>query len=253
MAQRGGRQVRHSDSMAAIAPALAKAQGELAPVVKDSTNPHFRKTYVSLDAILTAIRPMLAAHGLAIVQGGAVPHTDEHGRVLAFGVETMLVHTSGEWISTTVLMPLAKHDAQGAGASITYGRRYGVSALLALATEEDDDGNTVSARPVTRQAAPSTPSKGAAPRAGSGPLAGDVAAVVAKAQRGEPVGDARCPSCGGAMWDNRQGKKNPHAPDWKCKDRSCDGAIWPERPRKAALPAGSGPGLDDVPIFEDGR
>jgi hypothetical protein len=50
-----------------------------------------------------------------------------------------------------------------------------------------------------------------------------------------PAGDATngatpaCPKCGGPMWDNREGKKNPKAPDYKCKDRSCDGAIWPAK------------------------
>ncbi len=47
-----------------------------------------------------------------------------------------------------------------------------------------------------------------------------------------------CPKCGGAMWDNREGKRNPKAPDFKCKDRSCDGVIWP--PRGATPAAGSG-------------
>jgi hypothetical protein len=47
-----------------------------------------------------------------------------------------------------------------------------------------------------------------------------------------------CPKCGGAMWDNREGKRNPKAPDFKCKDRSCDGVIWP--PRGSTPAAGSG-------------
>jgi len=38
-----------------------------------------------------------------------------------------------------------------------------------------------------------------------------------------------CPKCGGPMWDNREGKKNPKAPDFKCKDKGCDGAIWPAK------------------------
>jgi hypothetical protein len=41
-----------------------------------------------------------------------------------------------------------------------------------------------------------------------------------------------CPKCGGRMWDNRATKRNPRAPDFKCRDRSCDGVIWP--PRTAA-------------------
>lgn len=38
-----------------------------------------------------------------------------------------------------------------------------------------------------------------------------------------------CPKCGGKMWDNRLSKRNPKAPDYKCRDRSCDGVIWPAR------------------------
>ena len=38
-----------------------------------------------------------------------------------------------------------------------------------------------------------------------------------------------CPKCGGRMWDNRVGKRNPKAPDFKCRDRGCDGVIWPPK------------------------
>jgi len=43
-----------------------------------------------------------------------------------------------------------------------------------------------------------------------------------------------CPKCGGKMWDNRLGKRNPKAPDFKCRDRDCDGVIWPPKPARAA-------------------
>lgn len=46
-----------------------------------------------------------------------------------------------------------------------------------------------------------------------------------------------CPKCGGALWDNRQSKKNPKQPDYKCKDAGCDGVIWPPRePKRQAAP-----------------
>ena len=49
-----------------------------------------------------------------------------------------------------------------------------------------------------------------------------------------------CPKCGGDMWDNRVGKRNPRAPDFKCKDRECDGVVWPPRDANlAATPAAS--------------
>lgn len=70
------------------------------------------------------------------------------------------------------------------------------------------------------------------------PGASDAAPQVGGANGG---GDARegdrgdsdqpsCPRCGGRMWDNRLTKRNPRAPDYKCRDRSCDGVIWPARP-----------------------
>lgn len=56
-----------------------------------------------------------------------------------------------------------------------------------------------------------------------------------------------CPRCGGEMWDNRVGKRNPRAPDFKCKDRSCDAAIWPPRSASAAAPERSTPGPAQSP------
>src|SRR3954462_4171960 len=56
----------------------------------------------------------------------------------------------------------------------------------------------------------------------------------------EAVGPPPCPKCGGDMWDNRENKRNPRAPDFKCKDRGCEGVIWPPRDGKAAAtPAGA--------------
>lgn len=43
------------------------------------------------------------------------------------------------------------------------------------------------------------------------------------------LGEPSCPKCGGRMWDNRLTKHNPKAPDYRCRSRSCDGAIWPRR------------------------
>jgi hypothetical protein len=65
-----------------------------------------------------------------------------------------------------------------------------------------------------------------------------------------------CPRCQGPMWDNRVGKKNPKAPDFKCKDRGCDGVIWPPRGAKPAeaVPAAPetagavAPGMPACPI-----
>jgi hypothetical protein len=151
--------MKHSDSIAAIAPALVKAGAALGPVVKDATNPAFRNKYATLDAIMEQVRPVLAAHGLCVLQGVTHPETVD-GRVIGLSVETRLLHLSGEWVSTVVTLPVEKATAQGAGSAISYGRRYGLSAILGL-TAEDDDGNAASTRP----AASAAPARASAPAA----------------------------------------------------------------------------------------
>lgn len=61
--------------------------------------------------------------------------------------------------------------------------------------------------------------------------AGNVAALGAPPAQAPADGEKACPTCAGAMWDNRVGKKNPKSPDFKCKNSSCDGVIWPPRGR----------------------
>ncbi len=136
--------MKHSETFAKLSAALVAAQAQIKGVAKNSTNPHFKSKYASLDDIVAAVRPVLASHKLAIVQGACDPIIDHGGSLEGFSVETMLVHESGEWIANAAIVPLTKVDAQGAGGAMTYGRRYGLSALLSLATDEDDDGNVAS-------------------------------------------------------------------------------------------------------------
>lgn len=147
--------MKQSESITDLANALVAVQTELRGVAKDSTNPDVRSSYASLDAIIAASRPVLTKHGLAIVQGATTPHSDESGRIAAVAVETMLVHVSGQWIMNTAIMPVvgrmlkgggrADPDPQAGGSALTYGRRYGLAAILCLAADEDDDGRA--ARP----------------------------------------------------------------------------------------------------------
>lgn len=130
--------MKASGSIASLAAALVAAQAEIRTIGYDSDNPHFKSRFASLAKITETVRPILATHGLAVVQGG---YNDVDVQAAVFGVETTLIHTSGEWLSSFVEVPLAKRDPQGAGSAITYGRRYGLSALLSIATDEDDDAH----------------------------------------------------------------------------------------------------------------
>lgn len=203
--------MRHSDSIAHISAAMFAVQQELEPVKKDSTNPHFKNRYASLEAINEYVIDMLNKHGILIVQGG--------GETLANGcvtVETMLVHVkTGEFMVSEVIMPLQKQDPQGAGSAITYGRRYNICAMLCLSTEEDDDAESAVARPPRQVQSVASQTGHQQPPLPPRRAASDV---------------PQCPKCGSDMWDNRGRKTNPRAPDFRCKDKeNCDGAIWLDR------------------------
>ena len=125
-----------SETIGAIAPALIKAQSQMQGIIKEGKNPAFRSKYVTLDSILDTLRPILTSNGLMLTQGSTPPWGVE-----SITVESRIIHTSGEWIATTVTIPVTKPDAHGLGSALTYGRRYSVSALLAISADEDDDAN----------------------------------------------------------------------------------------------------------------
>ena len=152
-----------SETTATLCAALVAAQAGLKPIAKDGKNPAFRSRYATLDGIMETVRPALAAHGLAVMQGVIHPETGEGGRLVGIMVETRLVHTSGEWLASVVPVPVAKGDAHGLGRALSYGRRYGISALLALSTDEDDDGNAAAKAPPAKpqaKPAPAAPAPG---------------------------------------------------------------------------------------------
>lgn len=130
--------MQHSESIAKIAEALAAFQADVKDPRRDGNNPHFRSKYVQIDALLSAVRPILSKHGLSVVQS-----TGGDGQNI--NVTTMILHQSGEWIETDALnLRAVKADPQGAGSAVTYGRRYSLSAALGVAWDDDDDGEAAS-------------------------------------------------------------------------------------------------------------
>lgn len=140
-----------SESIKELAGALHKAQGKIKAALKDSTNPHFRSKYADLSSVIEAVKQPLLDAGITYLQG----IEDADGGVV---VETMLLHTSGEWISSKLRIPATKQDAQGFGSAITYGRRYGLQSMCGVPAE-DDDGNAATASAPVRTAI--TPNDGA--------------------------------------------------------------------------------------------
>jgi hypothetical protein len=130
--------MEHSESIANLAAALSSFQASVPSVPFDGTNAFLKNRYATLKAMIETARPVLAENGLSVSQ--IVVSYD--GQI---GVETVLMHSSGEWISNTAILPpgeeKGKSGAQVAGSTITYLRRYSYAAILGLYADEDTDGN----------------------------------------------------------------------------------------------------------------
>lgn len=151
-----------SEQINELATALSKAQGELENASKSSNNPHFKSRYADLAEILNTIRPVFSQHGLAVTQCPSF-----EGGIAS--VETVLMHSSGQWISSVISAPCSKQDAQGVGSAITYCRRYALAAVAGIAQEDDDANSAVGYAPrqQAQQRPPQQSSPAPAPRVSS--------------------------------------------------------------------------------------
>jgi hypothetical protein len=122
--------MNQSASIKELATALCAFQGAVETIRKTATNPFFKSKYADLADILEGIRQPLVDNGLSFVQF-------PKGK---YGLETMLMHVSGEYLSESYEMAPSRNDPQGAGAVITYQRRYALGAILGLNIDIDTDG-----------------------------------------------------------------------------------------------------------------
>jgi hypothetical protein len=121
--------------------ALAAAQAEMGPALKDSTNPAFKSKYADLASVMAACMPALSKHGIAVLQPA---FDDDGGRY----VKTIFVHgDSGESTECRVPLIVAKNDMQGYGSAVTYARRYGLMGMAGIAPEDDDGAAAAKAPP----------------------------------------------------------------------------------------------------------
>jgi hypothetical protein len=127
-----------SETVIELFKAMSKFQGELENVEKAKAGHGYK--YATLGNCIDAAKPMLASNGLSVIQ---LMGNDEKGDIT---METVLGHSSGEYITSSCVMPIAKlqggggsNPAQIMGASITYMRRYQYAAIIGLA-QDDTDG-----------------------------------------------------------------------------------------------------------------
>lgn len=133
-----------SPAIGNLAAALCAAQAEMKGAFKDGKNPHFKNRYATLESVIDTARPALTKHDIAWMQA---PGALVDG---AITVTTILMHKSGEWVSSSFQMPLAKRDPQATGSAVTYASRYALMAMLGLPptdeTPADDDGEVAHGR-----------------------------------------------------------------------------------------------------------
>lgn len=131
--------MERSEGIAELAKALSKFQGAVRSVPKTSLNPFYKSKYADLDAIWEMCRKPLSDNMLCLIQ----TPLEVEGKLY---LETMLLHSTGEWLKAQLPINAQKSDPQSVGSAITYARRYAMSAMLGISTDEDDDANAATVR-----------------------------------------------------------------------------------------------------------
>lgn len=138
--------MNRSDSIANLAAALAQAQAHFPQIPRNkdvtvsSSKGTYKFSYAPFEDVLRATREARAQNGLAFVQSAT-----------ADSMETTVLHSSGEWISTTVPMMITQASMQGMGSALTYASRYGFCKAFGVQADDDDDGNAADGNTITAQ------------------------------------------------------------------------------------------------------
>ena len=123
-----------SENITDVAKALLNVQRTVQPIARDAENPFTKSWYASLNSVMDACRDALIENGIWLCQ---YPVPVEQPNSL--GLVTKLTHAeSGQWQSSLAVVPLPKADPQGMGSAMTYCRRYALTAMLGMVTEDDD-------------------------------------------------------------------------------------------------------------------
>lgn len=145
-----------SEEIDKLAIALAKFQGSLEQPslnsevkVRTKTGGEYKFKYADLSECKRAAKQPLADNELSVCQ----LIEDDHS------VRTILLHSSGQWISSKVRMPSNTADAQSIGSAITYAKRYAFCAILGIVADDDEDANIASGNTAQKEQPKEQPKK----------------------------------------------------------------------------------------------
>jgi len=127
--------MKTSTTITKLMPSLTKALSQIKSIKKDAQNPFLKNKYISLDSILESAKPIMASNDIAIIQ-----------TINNEGVETFLLHSSGEWLSSGALLITPQESkglslAQSMGVATTYAKRYQLGSMIGVNADEDTDGS----------------------------------------------------------------------------------------------------------------
>ena len=133
--------MKTSESILKIAPALLEAQKKIGGAVKTGTNPFFHSSYATLGDVMEACKDILNGNGVTVLQP-----------IMGNMVETVLLHVSGEWISSeTPIVAKEANNPQSTGSAISYARRYGLQSMVFIPAEDDDAERATTHRVIKAQ------------------------------------------------------------------------------------------------------
>lgn len=141
--------ITHSPTLGELAADLAKVQAEMSFAEANATNPFFKSKYTNMSGYIKTSRAPLTKYGFAITQF-IVPIFDSRGDTIQFAgnaLQTMLIHRSGEFLMSKVILRPTKDDIQSLGSYLTYMKRYMYASIIGVVSgEEDDDGEAAMPR-----------------------------------------------------------------------------------------------------------
>lgn len=120
-----------SSSVTKIAPALVAAWENIGAATKDAKNPFFKSSYATLGEVMEVVKQALLDQGVAVLQPVVGDETGDY-------VETVLLHTTGEWISGRMRMACKPNDPQALGSACSYARRYSLQSICFVPAIDDD-------------------------------------------------------------------------------------------------------------------
>lgn len=124
--------MNQTEDIKELAAALSKAQGQFQPAKFNKINPHYKRPYADFTSVMEACRIPLSENGLSVLQYCETINNQ-------LNLVTMIAHVSGQWIKSYLPLMFKGDKCQELGASMTYMKRYGLSAMLGIVADDDDD------------------------------------------------------------------------------------------------------------------